>query len=58
MNLKYRTSKSHKDTKITKRFLIVLRALVGKREMNLNIEIIYPTETQRSQSDFLVYLVP
>jgi len=49
---------SHGDTKITKEFLSVLSVLVGKREMNLNIEIIYPTETQRSQSDFLVYLVP
>jgi len=49
---------SHGDTKITKRFLIVLRALVGKREMNLNIEIICHTKTQRSQSDFLLYLVP
>ena len=49
---------SHGDTKITKRFLSVLSALVGKREMNLNIELICPTKTQRSQSDFLVYLVP
>jgi len=49
---------SHGDTKITKRFLSVLSALVGKREMNLNIELICPTETQRSQSDFLLCFVP
>jgi len=47
---------SHGDTKITKRSLSVLGALVGKREMKLNIELICPTETQGSQNDFLVYL--
>ena len=50
---------SHEDTKITKEFLSVLSALVGKKyKMNLNIQLICPTETQRSQKNFLVYLVP
>jgi len=40
---------SHGDTRITKRFLSVLSVLVGEKfKMNLNIEIEFPTETQRS----------